>query len=338
MIHKAKISKEYTKISNDFIKDEVLSISAKMVGILLLSLPSNWKVNISYLAKTLSIGEQSIRKAIKELIDNKILERYQEKKKGKFSDEVHYRFLGEIQEDEIFTKEQEIKEKEIIENLEFSYKVNESLQEPKNSNSHRLTNSPMTEILPTYKERINYKKRESILRQSKKVIDLSLVFKKPKKEIDLNLDFLSKTELESCEAFFAYRKEKDKKLTLSTKKAIINKLKAYKANGEDICKIIANSIERGWSGLFPSIPLKQKYPTSCHLAQIQQKNAKTQKRDILHNDLEDKALQEHNFIQAHLKDLNPIFLPNFKNGYIVPLSINGERKMIQKVGDLLRFA
>ncbi|MDE6958633.1 MAG: helix-turn-helix domain-containing protein, partial [Helicobacter apodemus] len=85
MIVKSQCKTDYTKVSNAFIKNETLSINAKMVGILLLSLPNTWNVNVAYLAKTLSIGETTIRKAIRELIDNSFLKRIQGKTNGKFN-------------------------------------------------------------------------------------------------------------------------------------------------------------------------------------------------------------------------------------------------------------
>ncbi|TLE13753.1 helix-turn-helix domain-containing protein [Helicobacter apodemus] len=338
MIVKSQCKTDYTKVSNAFIKNETLSINAKMVGILLLSLPNTWNVNVAYLAKTLSIGETTIRKAIRELIDNSFLKRIQGKTNGKFNEDMYYEFI-DPQEEEIFIKEEEITEPKIIENLEFNHLLNqplqqqeqdlaESLKEPKNNHSSRLIESPITENLSTYKDRIYYKKRESILRQSQKVINLSTLFIKPKKNLELDFKDFSDQELKSIQNFFNYRKEKHRNLCLSTKKSILDNLRKLKEQGEDIISIIQTSINRGWSGLFP----KNKTTMPTYGFSSRKSLAKELAKDKQQQDKQDKEL-----IMQHIGELSPENLAKYEQGKIVPLTIDAKVRYIQKEGDLVYF-
>lgn len=334
MIVKTEYKTDYTKVSNAFIRNETLSINAKMVGILLLSLPNAWNVNVNYLAKMLSVGETTIRKAIKELIDNAIIKRMQGKTKGRFNEEMYYEFI-EKQEQEFLIKEEEITEPKTLENLEFNYNLNQPLQEqqqveevlkePKNSDFHRLIESPITENVMTYKDRVYYKKRESILTQSQKIINLSNLFRKPKKDIELNFNDFSKQELESIQAFFAYRKEKQRKLALSTKKSILDNLRRLKEEGEDIIKIIQTSINRGWSGLFKENKSQSFMP----------KSKKPSVKEI--NKELSKEQEEHNLIMQLLPKLSAKSLDLYEQGEIAPVTIGDKIRYIQKQGELATF-
>ncbi|AWI33729.1 hypothetical protein [Helicobacter apodemus] len=344
MIVKPQFKTNYTRVNNTLIKHETLSVNAKMLAILLLSLPNTWNVNVEYLTKTLSIGQTAIRKAMRELIDNSILKREQGKTNGKFNGKMKYEFI-DPQEEEIFIKEEEITDPKIIENLEFNDLLNqplqqqgqdlsESLKEPKNNDSSRLVESLIMENLPTYKDRYNnniYKKRESILRQSQKVINLSTLFIKPKKNLELDFKDFSEEELKSIQNFFNYRKEKHRNLCLTTKKSILDNLRKLKEQGEDIISIIQTSINRGWSGLFP----KNKTIMPTYGFRSKKSLAKQSPRDREQQDKQDK--QDKELIMQHIGELTPENLAKYEQGTIVPLTINGEERHIQKQGDLVYF-
>ena len=100
MIIHSNPQNNFTKISNAFIQDSNISAEAKMVGILLMSYPSDWIVNIAHLSKTLGKGVATIRKALKELIQTgKLTISEQERdEKGRFTkDEKIYEFVGEVE-------------------------------------------------------------------------------------------------------------------------------------------------------------------------------------------------------------------------------------------------
>tara|TARA_R110001606_G_scaffold47827_1_gene121679 strand:+ start:2507 stop:3181 length:675 start_codon:yes stop_codon:yes gene_type:complete len=76
-------NKDYTIISNKLFKDRDLSLKAKGLLALLLSLSDNWKLSISGLNSILKEGHRSIRSTINELIEYKYMHRYQVREDGK---------------------------------------------------------------------------------------------------------------------------------------------------------------------------------------------------------------------------------------------------------------
>lgn len=76
-------NKDYTVISNKIFKNKDLSLKAKGLLVLLLSLSDNWKLSVSGLNTILKEGKRSIRNTINELIEFKYMERQQIREKGK---------------------------------------------------------------------------------------------------------------------------------------------------------------------------------------------------------------------------------------------------------------
>lgn len=116
MIIKAKITKNFTQVSNELINHPHLSNNAKLLCIKILSLPSSWRVNTKYLANFLGLGVRATQKYLRELIDVGIFEKAQEldEKTAKYTQNFTIIFNS-------FEEE----EKEL----------NESNQSPKNSES-----------------------------------------------------------------------------------------------------------------------------------------------------------------------------------------------------------
>ena len=77
-------SKDYTTICNRIFKDRRLSLKAKGLLAMLLSLSDNWELSIKGLEAILKEGRTSIRSTMNELIKNGYVERQQIRENNKF--------------------------------------------------------------------------------------------------------------------------------------------------------------------------------------------------------------------------------------------------------------
>ncbi|EPP6631443.1 helix-turn-helix domain-containing protein, partial [Campylobacter upsaliensis] len=114
MIIKAKITGNFTQVSNELINHPHLSNTAKLLCIKILSLPENWRLNTKYLANFLGLGVRATQKYLRELIETGIFEKAQEldEKNGQYTKNFSIIFCN---------NDEEAKE------------LNEPLQSPKNS-------------------------------------------------------------------------------------------------------------------------------------------------------------------------------------------------------------
>lgn len=69
---------------------------------------------------------------------------------------------------------------------------------------------------------------------------------------DIPAEFNTLEFLQHWELWIKYQRERKKKVTPSTCKFQLNKLSKYKSEGVDPIKVIENSIEKSYSGLYPS--------------------------------------------------------------------------------------
>ena len=74
MIIRVKKDKNYAVMSNYHFKDKALSLSAKGLVSLMLSLPDNWDYSINGLCNICKESREIIRKSLQELKDNHYLE------------------------------------------------------------------------------------------------------------------------------------------------------------------------------------------------------------------------------------------------------------------------
>lgn len=86
MVFRIEKSKDYTVMSNFHLKDKNLSLKAKGLLSLMLSLPEEWDYSIAGLTTLSKDGETAVRSAIKELEDNKYLKRSRVYENGKIVD------------------------------------------------------------------------------------------------------------------------------------------------------------------------------------------------------------------------------------------------------------
>ena len=64
----------YTKIDNNYLEDKNISLKAKGLLTLMLSLPDSWKFNINGLCLLCKESKDAVRTAIKELKENHYIE------------------------------------------------------------------------------------------------------------------------------------------------------------------------------------------------------------------------------------------------------------------------
>lgn len=74
MIFRTNKITNYTKIDNRYLEDKSISLKAKGLLTLMLSLPNDWKFNINGLCLLCKESKNAVNSAIKELKDNKYLE------------------------------------------------------------------------------------------------------------------------------------------------------------------------------------------------------------------------------------------------------------------------
>ena len=83
-------NKNYSVIANGIFRDQRISLKAKGLLGILLSLPQNWNLSIEGLTKITKEGRHSITNTITELIENGYIDRNQIRDKGKF---VGYQYI-----------------------------------------------------------------------------------------------------------------------------------------------------------------------------------------------------------------------------------------------------
>ena len=85
-IKRVSVTEEYTLINNKYLKDEKLSLKAKGLLCLMISLPNGWDFSLSNLVALSNDGSYATSSALKELEKNGYLFRQPIKNKGRFID------------------------------------------------------------------------------------------------------------------------------------------------------------------------------------------------------------------------------------------------------------
>ncbi|ELU6582084.1 hypothetical protein SCI93_001430 [Campylobacter upsaliensis] len=258
MIIKAKITGNFTQVSNELINHPHLSNTAKLLCIKILSLPENWRLNTKYLANFLGLGVRATQKYLKELTQAGIFEKMQEldEKNGQYTKNFSIIFCD---------NDEEAKE------------LNEPLQSPKNSESKTQSmendgfvkdanaesmenksvdngekNPPSGFNSPIYnKEFFSHKKFLYRLKNFSNQ-NIFLLFESAKvKKADLDLSGFDEREQEAIKQWFEYKKRLGKgKFGTKSKELQLKKLRGFKMANQNIIAIINQSIANAWQGLF----------------------------------------------------------------------------------------
>lgn len=258
MIIKAKITWNFTQVSNELINHPHLSNTAKLLCIKILSLPENWRLNTKYLANFLGLGVRATQKYLRELIEAGIFEKAQEldEKNGQYTKNFSIIFC---------------------ENDEEAKELNEPLQSPKNSESKTQSmendgfvkdanaksmenksvdngekNPPSGFNSHIYnKEFFSHKKFLYRLKNFSNQ-NIFLLFESAKvKKADLDLSGFDEREQEAIKQWFEYKKRLAKgKFGTKSKELQLKKLRGFKMANQNIIAIINQSIANAWQGLF----------------------------------------------------------------------------------------
>ncbi|EAK2873649.1 hypothetical protein DCU88_07800 [Campylobacter upsaliensis] len=258
MIIKAKITGNFTQVSNELINHPHLSNTAKLLCIKILSLPENWRLNTKYLANFLGLGVRATQKYLRELIETGIFEKAQEldEKNGQYTKNFSIIFCD---------NDEEAKE------------LNEPLQSPKNSENKTQSmendgfvksdeaesmenksvdngekNPPSGFNSHIYnKEFFSHKKFLYRLKNFSNQ-NIFLLFESAKvKKADLDLSGFDEREQEAIKQWFEYKKRLGKgKFGTKSKELQLKKLRGFKMANQNIIAIINQSIANAWQGLF----------------------------------------------------------------------------------------
>ena len=258
MIIKAKITGNFTQVSNELINHPHLSNTAKLLCIIILSLPENWRLNTKYLANFLGLGVRATQKYLRELIETGIFEKIQEldEKNGQYTKNFSIIFCN---------NDEEAKE------------LNEPLQSPKNSENKTQSmendgfvksdeaesmenksvdngekNPPSGFNSHIYnKEFFSHKKFLYRLKNFSNQ-NIFLLFESAKvKKADLDLSGFDEREQEAIKQWFEYKKRLGKgKFGTKSKELQLKKLRGFKMANQNIIAIINQSIANAWQGLF----------------------------------------------------------------------------------------
>ncbi|EDP6911107.1 hypothetical protein GWQ83_01510 [Campylobacter upsaliensis] len=258
MIIKAKITGNFTQVSNELINHPHLSNTAKLLCIKILSLPENWRLNTKYLANFLGLGVRATQKYLRELIETGIFEKIQEldEKNGQYTKNFSIIFCD---------NDEEAKE------------LNEPLQSPKNSESKTQSmendgfvksdeaesmenksvdngekNPPSGFNSHIYnKEFFSHKKFLYRLKNFSNQ-NIFLLFESAEvKKADLDLSGFDEREQEAIRQWFEYKKRLGKgKFGTKSKELQLKKLRGFKMANQNIIAIINQSIANAWQGLF----------------------------------------------------------------------------------------
>ena len=217
-------TRDYTVMSNHHFRNRKLSLKAKGVMSLMLSLPDDWDYTVAGLATLSKDGLDSVRSALKELEREGYLKMERERDaKGKLGRASYV--LSEIP----------VVEKPILKNPR--------LENPILGKPAQLNTYPSSTNTSSTKESITEADASEDAQKPKKP-------KSKKKEAD-PFDVPSPKLREALKGFADSRKALHKPLTLRAKKLTLEKLEKLAPRNEVRQVAILNqSVERGWQGVF----------------------------------------------------------------------------------------
>ncbi|EAJ3972883.1 hypothetical protein CYI55_08350 [Campylobacter upsaliensis] len=258
MIIKAKITGNFTQVSNELINHPHLSNTAKLLCIKILSLPENWRLNTKYLANFLGLGVRATQKYLRELIETGIFEKIQEldEKNGQYTKNFSIIFCDNDEEAKELNKPlqspknsenktQSMENDGFVKSDEAESMENKSVDNgeknpPSGFNSHIYN-----------KEFFSHKKFLYRLKNFSNQ-NIFLLFESAKvKKADLDLSGFDEREQEAIKQWFEYKKRLAKgKFGTKSKELQLKKLRGFKMANQNIIAIINQSIANAWQGLF----------------------------------------------------------------------------------------
>ena len=225
MIIKAERNGNYTTMSNHHLKDRNLSLKAKGLLSMILSLPESWTYSIKGLVSISKESRLAIENALKELQENHYLwieKLYPDKSESHKIEYIYHIYeipYGDIQD----TDNQDLDNQA----LENPYLENQDLDNQALESQHLLNTKELNTNKTKTKELNTKDKYESL---------------------DAIVDDRYKDTLK---AFIKMRKSIKKPITDYGLKLIINKLDKMTTNNDEKIAILEQSIMNSWQGVFP---------------------------------------------------------------------------------------
>ncbi|EPB1161023.1 helix-turn-helix domain-containing protein [Campylobacter upsaliensis] len=258
MIIKAKITGNFTQVSNELINHPHLSNTAKLLCIKILSLPENWRLNTKYLANFLGLGVRATQKYLRELIETGIFEKIQEldEKNGQYTKNFSIIFCDNDEEakelnEPLQSPKNSENKTQSMENDGFVKDANAKSMENKSVDNGEK-NPPSGFNSHIYnKEFFSHKKFLYRLKNFSNQ-NIFLLFESAKvKKADLDLSGFDEREQEAIKQWFEYKKRLGKgKFGTKSKELQLKKLRGFKMANQNIIAIINQSIANAWQGLF----------------------------------------------------------------------------------------
>ena len=209
-------TKDYTVMANYHFRDKNLSLKAKGLLSMMLSLPDGWGYSIEGLVKLSSDGRASVMAALNELEKFNYLKRSRTRDlSGKLGEAVYDIF--ELPKSDFPTLEKPTLEKPTLENRTLL-------------NTNKLN----TKVLNTNNKKVSKA-------QSKHVENFDSIIQKSTESTELR---------ESLVEFVKFRKLIKKPMTNKALELIIAKLNKLGQSDRERVAILNQSIERGWAGVF----------------------------------------------------------------------------------------
>lgn len=218
-------TKDYTVMANYHFRDKNLSLKAKGLLSMMLSLPDGWGYSVEGLVKLSADGRESIMATLKELEKFKYLKRSQSRdRSGKLGEAIY----------DIFEQPWS----------GFPTTAKPTSGKPSSENPTLLnTNKLNTKVLNTNNKKVSKA-------QSKPVENFDSIIQKSTESTELR---------EALVEFVKFRKLIKKPMTNKALELIIAKLNKLGQSDRERVAIINQSIERGWAGVFS---LKDEEPQS----------------------------------------------------------------------------
>lgn len=258
MIIKAKITGNFTQVSNELINHPHLSNTAKLLCIKILSLPENWRLNTKYLANFLGLGVRATQKYLRELIETGIFEKIQEldEKNGQYTKNFSIIFCNndeeakELNEPLQSPKNSENKTQSMENDGFVKSEAAESMENKSVDNGEKNPPSGFNSHIYN-KEFFSHKKFLYRLKNFSNQ-NIFLLFESAKvKKADLDLSGFDEREQEAIRQWFEYKKRLGKgKFGTKSKELQLKKLRGFKMANQNIIAIINQSIANAWQGLF----------------------------------------------------------------------------------------
>ena len=242
-IFRAIKNKNYTCMANYHLQDKNLSLKAKGMLSIMLSLPEDWDYSAKGLESLSTDGNTSVRNTLKELEDNHYLIRERVFENGKIVDWKYTVFESKEQyEDYINTEELQVVENTQLENVQQQTNNNKIL---KQLNTKKVNNKNNTNVLLDENSSLgnNFLKSSNTpkTKQSRYSKCVSLIH-----------DFTSNQVLiDALVSYLNLLLEIDKSMYTNQFKGKLNKLKQLETNEDDMVNIVNQSIQYGWKSFYP---------------------------------------------------------------------------------------